>query len=65
MKDDKSAITEGFVTPEEFAAAVGVTVEKVRRRIREARLPAVRFGRVVLVPEDALRRILDSQELTK
>ena len=52
----------GFTTPEEFAKTIGAKPERVRTWIREERLPAVRLGHLVLVPTDALQRLLDRKE---
>ena len=62
MKRTEETITEGFLTPDEFAKKLGVTPTVVRTWIREGALPAVRLGRLVLVPEDALLRIIDRRE---
>lgn len=50
---------DGFLTPEDFAARLHVPTSHVRRWIRDKRLPAVRIGRLVVVPSDALRLALD------
>jgi len=55
-------LTDGFLTPEQFAAGLGVSLATVQSWVRDRRLPAVRLGRVTLIPEDALRRILDRAE---
>jgi excisionase family DNA binding protein len=55
-------ITRGFLRPAEFAEALGVSVITVQVWVRDGRLPAVRLGRLILIPEDALRRVADRQE---
>lgn len=57
-----SPVTEGFASPEEFARTLGVPTSRVLAWIREGQLPAVRLGRLVLIPVDALRLVLERQE---
>jgi len=56
-------ITEGFVPLKEFAEALDVSEERVQAWIRDGALPVVRLGRLVFVPKDALRRMLERQEV--
>ena len=44
-----------------FADRVGVSTTPVLAWIRQGQLPVVRLGRLTLLPEDALRRLLDRQ----
>jgi excisionase family DNA binding protein len=53
---------DGFIEPAEFAQKLGVPTSRVMTWIREGGLPAVRLGRLILVPVDALRLVLDRQE---
>jgi excisionase family DNA binding protein len=57
-----SPVTEGFTSPAEFARTLGVPTTRVLVWIREGYLPAVRLGRLVLIPVDALRLVLERQE---
>ena len=59
---DSNEITRGFKTPAQFGRELGVPEERVRSWIRDGVLPSVRLGRLVFVPEDALRWILQRQE---
>jgi excisionase family DNA binding protein len=55
-------VTEGFITLKEFAEALKVSEERTQAWIRDGVLPAVRLGRLVFIPTDALRRMLERQE---
>jgi len=55
-------ITAGFLHVTEVAEALHVTTATLQRWIREGRLPAVRLGRLTLIPRDALRIAIDRQE---
>jgi excisionase family DNA binding protein len=59
---DSHSIDAGFARVADVARALGVSVATVQRWIREGRLPAVHLGRLVLVPEDALRLLVERQE---
>jgi excisionase family DNA binding protein len=54
--------TDGFVAPAEFARTLGVPTARVMAWIRDGALPAVRLGRLILIPVDALRLVLERQE---
>jgi excisionase family DNA binding protein len=54
-------ITEGFISLKEFAEALDVSEERVQAWIRDGELPVVRLGRLVFIPKDVLRRMLDRQ----
>jgi excisionase family DNA binding protein len=49
-----------FLTVEDFAGRLGVPPARVRRWLREGRLPHVRLGRTVKIPMDALERLLET-----
>jgi excisionase family DNA binding protein len=55
-------VTDQFLRVPEFAEALGVQVGTVHRWIRTGALPAIRLGRRILIPADALRRLLERQE---
>jgi len=55
-------LTEGFTSLKEFAEALNVSEERVQAWIRDGVLPVVRLGRLVFIPKDALRRMLERQE---
>ena len=57
------SIKDDFLQITEFARELGVPVTRVQGWIREGRLPAVRLGRLTLIPKDALRRMLERQEV--
>ena len=57
-----SSATDGFLSPQEFADSLEVPRDRVLTWIREGRLPAVRLGQLVLIPVDALQRVLERQE---
>ena len=59
---DVEHITDGFLTPNEFAVALAVPEARVQSWIREGSLPVVRLGRLVFIPKDALRRQLERRE---
>jgi excisionase family DNA binding protein len=52
----------GFLSPEEFGAAMGVQTETVLSWVKAGQVPAVRLGRRVLIPADALQRLVNRQE---
>lgn len=52
------------MTPTEWAKVHGVGRNLVYEEIRRGRLPHVRLGRKILIPIDALERMLASQEET-
>lgn len=58
-----SSITNDFLTVAEFAGELGVPAARVQGWIREGWLPAVRLGRLTLIPKDALRRVLERREM--
>jgi len=62
MQHDSPPLTKDFLKVAEFAEALGVPVARVQAWIREGQLPAVRLGRLILIPKDALQRMLDRQE---
>ena len=47
-----------FIDLVRFCEENGLVVGDVRRWINEGRLPAVKLGRTILLPEDALERAL-------
>ncbi|MCC7015526.1 MAG: helix-turn-helix domain-containing protein [Planctomycetes bacterium] len=61
MRDHESASVDGFIRAGDFARRVGVTKPTVNRWVRLGLLPAVRLGRRVLIPSDALQRLLQRQ----
>ena len=60
-----ACITEGFLSLQEFAEALDVSEERVQAWIRNGVLPVVRLGRLVFIPRDALRRMLERQEVRR
>ncbi len=50
---------DGFMTPEAFAKAVGVPTSNVRRWICNGELPALKVGRLLVIPENALQLALE------
>ena len=60
---ERACITEGFLSLKEFAEALDVSEERVQAWIRDGVLPVVRLGRLVFIPRDALRRMLERQEV--
>lgn len=56
------ATTDGFLSVARFATVLGVTEPTVHRWVRNGVLPCVRLGRTVLIPADALKRMLEKQE---
>jgi excisionase family DNA binding protein len=51
-----------FLTVAEFANAHGVREPTVLRWVRSGELPSIRLGRRVLIPADALDRLLARRE---
>ena len=60
--DAKNQIASGLLTPTEFAARLDVSPARVAEWVRDGRIPAVKLGRLALIPEDALQRVLDRPE---
>ena len=56
------SIPDGFETPKQFGDRVGIREEQVRTWVKDGLVPAIRLGRLILIPEDALARILARQE---
>ena len=48
---------------QEVATVLGVHPETVRRLIHQGRLGAIRVGRLLRIPEDALAALLDGQKI--
>lgn len=61
MPRDEDPIGDRYYRPQEFADALGVTIETVRGWLRQDRVPCVRLGRVCLIPKDALERLLEGR----
>ena len=57
-----SRLTDGFVTVQQFAEELEVAATRVQSWIRDGALPVVRLGRLVFIPSDALRRILERED---
>jgi excisionase family DNA binding protein len=55
-------IADGFATVADTAVKFQVSRATVQRWIRDGALPSVRLGRLVLIPKDALRLLLERQE---
>jgi excisionase family DNA binding protein len=55
-------VTEGFLTVPVFAEAVEVKEVTVLRWVREGKLPSIKLGRRILIPVDALKRMLERAE---
>ena len=47
----------------EVAEQLGVHPETIRRQIHEGRLEAVRVGRLLRIPKEALEALLDAQRI--
>jgi excisionase family DNA binding protein len=58
-------VTHGFLSVREVAEELDVAPSRVQIWIRRNELPAVRLGRLVLIPADALRRMVDREELRR
>jgi len=54
---------QGFLTPQEVAKILRVSVYTVRRWIKEGDLPAYKVGRSWRIEEEELERWLDAQRL--
>lgn len=46
-----------YLSPAQAADAAAVSVDTIRRRIADGTLPAVRFGRLVRIPRNALAEL--------
>lgn len=46
-----------FIPPTDVADRLGVSVKTVRRRIADGTIPAVRVGRLIRIPADAIASI--------
>lgn len=57
------AMTDLVLTVDEAAAALGLHRQSVYAAIRNGELPAVRVGRKILVPREALERYLTERAL--
>ena len=62
MKATADSLRDRYYTPHEFAQIVGVVTDTVLAWVRDERLPAIKLGKVILIPRDALERLLDRQE---
>ena len=60
MKDRKNECLT--VSVEEAAKILGIGRGLAYQMVRERRVPALRFGRVIRIPWYALQRLLDGQE---
>lgn len=56
--------TTRFIDLARFCTEHGLDESDVRRWINEGRLPAVKLGRTILLPEDALERALAGSPTT-
>jgi excisionase family DNA binding protein len=63
MDSTTNDLLAGFLTPEEFGTALGVRTGTVLSWVRAGQVPAVKLGRRVLIPADALQRLVDRQEV--
>jgi excisionase family DNA binding protein len=61
MRNTDCRAARGFLSVPEFARSIGVTEPTVHRWVRAGDLPCVRLGRLVLIPADALQRLLEKQ----
>ena len=50
------------LTVEETAAVLGISRGLAYEMVKTGRIPSVRFGKRVLVPRQALERLLDSRD---
>ena len=51
-----------FISVSAFAEAHGFDADHVRRWVNAGQLPAIRLGRLTLIPEDALSRLLGADK---
>ena len=51
---------KGFKRPAQFSAEQHIGINQVYALIKDGTLPHVRLGRTVLIPEDALDRLVTS-----
>ncbi len=58
-----TTLRDDFLTIQEFAAELDVPTSRVQAWIRDGHLPAIRLGRLTLIPRDALRRMLERREV--
>ncbi len=56
---------EEFISLEEVAEQLHVTVDTVRAWVREKQLPAYRIGRAYLVKPEDLRRFIEERRTQK
>lgn len=49
---------KGFKRPAQFSAAAHIGINQVYARIKDGTLPHVRLGRTILIPDDALDRLV-------
>jgi len=49
---------KGYLRPAQFAAQNHIGINQVYKAAREGRVPHVQFGRTILLPEDALDRMV-------
>ena len=61
MNTRDASLRDGFLSPAEFAEELSVSLASVQAWIRDGRLPAIRLGRITLIPKDALQRLLGDQ----
>jgi excisionase family DNA binding protein len=48
----------GFKRPVQFSADAHIGINQVYARIKDGSLPHVRLGRTILIPDDALNRLV-------
>jgi len=58
----RAEITKGFLSLRDYAEVFGVKQATIQRWVRDGSLPAVRLGRLTLIPKDALERLVERQE---
>lgn len=52
---------DGFLTIQELATRLDVEPSTIHRWVRTGRIPSVKLGKLVLIPESALRRQLEEE----
>lgn len=54
MRRSRDKLVPDYLTLDDVAARLGVSVKTARRRVADGTLPAVRIGRLIRVPASAL-----------
>jgi len=58
-------MTEKFLSAQEVSDKLGISIRRVRRKIRVDELPGIFDGYCYLVPESELQRVMDAHKIRR